>query len=164
MKQFIALSAAILLLIAFPLQMMLEIRNFHKIDRLQAIANNYSQLARKEGTFTQEILDAMKAEMIDANLVDPGQDDWFEWSVPGIPAKIAFDLDYFDPDDLIVYKTPTFESGSTQPEGTICYTFKNIKFNRLVVASMFFWIEDDGMDFSVSGCVVSEVIRERGLD
>jgi len=63
MKQLIVACCVLILLIAFPLQTLLDNSNTAKITLCDKIVRSYAEQASKEGYFTPEIINEMIAEL-----------------------------------------------------------------------------------------------------
>jgi uncharacterized protein YkvS len=64
MKTFIVTLAAIILLMVFPLQNVLDIVNSHKIERFDEIVYSACQKARTDGRFTESNISEMKDSIL----------------------------------------------------------------------------------------------------
>jgi hypothetical protein len=63
MNNFIAIAIVLPLLLFFPAQHALQIKNQHNIAALEAIVESAKEEARQEGRFTPEIISRMRAEI-----------------------------------------------------------------------------------------------------
>jgi len=64
LKQVIAIGAALILLLTFPLQYALEQKNHHNISQFQLYVNISKEKARFEGCFTDEIIIELKTNIL----------------------------------------------------------------------------------------------------
>ena len=64
MKTFIVTLAAIILLMVFPMQNVLDIVNSHKIERFDEIVYSACQKARTDGRFTESNISEMKDSIL----------------------------------------------------------------------------------------------------
>lgn len=64
MKTFIVTVAAIILLMVFPMQNVLDIVNSHKIERFDEIVYSACQKARTDGRFTESNISEMKDSIL----------------------------------------------------------------------------------------------------
>ena len=74
MKTFIVTVAAIILLMVFPMQNVLDIVNSHKIERFDEIVYSACQKARTDGRFTDSIISQMKDNIL-AEFPDISEDE-----------------------------------------------------------------------------------------
>ncbi|GAH86852.1 unnamed protein product, partial [marine sediment metagenome] len=64
MKTFIVTVAAIILLMVFPMQIVQDIVNTHKIERFDEIVYSACQKARTDGRFTESNISEMKNSIL----------------------------------------------------------------------------------------------------
>jgi len=74
MKTFIVTVAAIILLMVFPMQNVLDIVNSHKIERFDEIVYTACQKARTDGRFTESNISQMKDNIL-AEFPDVSEDE-----------------------------------------------------------------------------------------
>ena len=74
MKTFIVTVAALILLIIFPMQIVQDIVNTHKIERLDEIVYCACQKARTDGRFTDSNISEMKSSIL-AEFPDVSEDE-----------------------------------------------------------------------------------------
>jgi len=74
MKTFIVTLAAIILLMVFPMQNVLDIVNSHKIERFDEIVYSACQKARTDGRFTESNISEMKDSIL-AEFPDVSKDE-----------------------------------------------------------------------------------------
>jgi len=74
MKTFIVTVAAIILLMVFPMQIVLDIVNSHKIERFDEIVYTACQKARTDGRFTESNISQMKDNIL-AEFPDVSEDE-----------------------------------------------------------------------------------------
>ena len=74
MKTFIVTVAAIILLMVFPMQNVLDIVNSHKIERFDEIVYSACQKARTDGRFTESNISEMKDSIL-AEFPDVTEDE-----------------------------------------------------------------------------------------
>jgi len=74
MKTFIVTVAAIILLMVFPMQNVLDIVNSHKIERFDEIVYSACQKARTDGRFTESNISQMKDNIL-AEFPDVSEDE-----------------------------------------------------------------------------------------
>jgi hypothetical protein len=74
MKTFIVTIAAILLLMVFPMQIVQDIVNSHKIERFDEIVYSACQKARTDGRFTDSNISQMKNDIL-AEFPDVSEDE-----------------------------------------------------------------------------------------
>jgi len=74
MKTFIVTVAAIILLMVFPMQNVLDIVNSHKIERFDEIVYSACQKARTDGRFTESNISEMKDNIL-AEFPDVSKDE-----------------------------------------------------------------------------------------
>ena len=74
MKTFIVTVAAIILLMVFPMQIVLDIVNSHKIERFDEIVYSACQKARTDGRFTESNISEMKDSIL-AEFPDVSKDE-----------------------------------------------------------------------------------------
>ena len=74
MKTFIVTLAAIILLMVFPMQNVLDIVNSHKIERFDEIVYSACQKARTDGRFTESNISEMKDSIL-AEFPDVSEDE-----------------------------------------------------------------------------------------
>ena len=74
MKTFIVTVAAIILLMVFPMQNVLDIVNSHKIERFDEIVYSACQKARTDGRFTESNISEMKDSIL-AEFPDVSEDE-----------------------------------------------------------------------------------------
>lgn len=64
MKTFMVTIAAVILLMVFPMQIVLDIVNTHKIERFDEIVYCAAQKARTDGRFTEANISQMKSSIL----------------------------------------------------------------------------------------------------
>ena len=74
MKTFIVTVAAIILLMVFPMQNVLDIVNSHKIERFDEIVYSACQKARTDGRFTESNISEMQDNIL-AEFPDVSEDE-----------------------------------------------------------------------------------------
>ena len=74
MKTFIVTLAAIILLMVFPMQNVLDIVNSHKIERFDEIVYSACQKARTDGRFTESNISEMQDNIL-AEFPDVSEDE-----------------------------------------------------------------------------------------
>lgn len=63
MKDFIAVCAVVILLLSFPVQYALNIRNHYEMSLVQKHVNNAKELSRLQGCFTDAIVEELKTNI-----------------------------------------------------------------------------------------------------
>lgn len=99
MKTLIALAAAIILLMTFPLQYALEQYNHHNITQFQKIINNAKEEAKQKGYFTPEIIAEMKGN-ISAQFKNINQSE----IIVNVTTTPKYRTNSFDERELIYYE------------------------------------------------------------
>lgn len=99
MKTFIVTVAAIILLMVFPMQNVLDIVNSHKIERFNEIVYTACQKARTDGRFTDSIISQMKDNIL-AKFPDVSEDE----IIIDVTTTIKYKRFEFDSRETINYK------------------------------------------------------------
>lgn len=73
MKEFIAGTAMLLILLIFPLQAQVDTINAFKINNMNAVVYNSAEQARFDGYFTPDNIDKLKTELAAVFSVDPSE-------------------------------------------------------------------------------------------
>jgi len=137
MKTFIVTLAAIILLMVFPLQNVLDIVNSHKIERFDEIVYSACQKARTAGRFTESNISEMKDSIL-SEFPDVSEDE------------IIIDVT-----TTIKYKRFEFDSRET-----INYRI-GVPIKKIVSLGKFLGIkdEDNRTDYVMEGYVLSEALE-----
>ncbi len=69
MKDFIALCAVVVLLLTFPVQYALNIRNHYEMALVQKYVSNAKEHSKLEGCFTDSIVEDMKKAIVDGTSI-----------------------------------------------------------------------------------------------
>jgi len=99
MKTFIVTVAAIILLMVFPMQNVLDIVNSHKIERFNEIVYTACQKARTDGRFTDSIISQMKDNIL-AKFPDVSEDE----IIIDVTTTIKYKRFEFDSRETINYR------------------------------------------------------------
>ena len=99
MKTFIVTLAAIILLMVFPMQNVLDIVNSHKIERFNEIVYTACQKARTDGRFTDSIISQMKDNIL-AKFPDVSEDE----IIIDVTTTIKYKRFEFDSRETINYR------------------------------------------------------------
>ena len=99
MKTFIVTLAAIILLMVFPMQNVLDIVNSHKIERFDEIVYSACQKARTDGRFTESNISQMKDSIL-AEFPDISEDE----IIIEVTTSMKYKRFEFDSRETINYK------------------------------------------------------------
>lgn len=99
MKTFIVTVAAIILLMVFPMQNVLDIVNSHKIERFDEIVYSACQKARTDGRFTESNISEMKDSIL-AEFPDISEDE----IIIDVTTSMKYKRFEFDSRETINYK------------------------------------------------------------
>jgi len=99
MKTFIVTVAAIILLMVFPMQNVLDIVNSHKIERFDEIVYSACQKARTDGRFTESNISQMKDNIL-AEFPDISEDE----IIIDVTTSMKYKRFEFDSRETINYK------------------------------------------------------------
>jgi len=99
MKTFIVTLAAIILLMVFPMQNVLDIVNSHKIERFDEIVYSACQKARTDGRFTESNISEMKDSIL-AEFPDVTEDE----IIVDVTTTIKYKRFEFDSRETINYR------------------------------------------------------------
>ena len=99
MKTFIVTLAAIILLMVFPMQNVLDIVNSHKIERFDEIVYSACQKARTDGRFTESNILQMKDSIL-AEFPDVSEDE----IIIDVTTSMKYKRFEFDSRETINYK------------------------------------------------------------
>ena len=99
MKTFIVTVAAIILLMVFPMQNVLDIVNSHKIERFDEIVYSACQKARTDGRFTESNISEMKDNIL-AEFPDVSEDE----IIIDVTTTMKYKRFEFDSRETINYK------------------------------------------------------------
>jgi len=99
MKTFIVTLAAIILLMVFPMQNVLDIVNAHKIERFDEIVYSACQKARTSGRFTESNISQMKDNIL-AEFPDISEDE----IIIEVTTSMKYKRFEFDSRETINYK------------------------------------------------------------
>ena len=137
MKTFIVTVAAIILLMVFPMQNVLDIVNSHKIERFDEIVYSACQKARTDGRFTESNISQMKDNIL-AEFPDISEDE------------IIIDVT-----ETMKYKRFEFDSRET-----INYKI-GVPIKKIVSLGKILGIkdEDNRTDYVMEGYVLSEALE-----
>lgn len=136
MKTFIVASGAIILLIFFPLQFVIEQVNHYKMNTVNNIVHKHAQQARTDGYFTDENIEELKNEIAAALKIGVGQVSFEGTQIP------QYRFDAFDEREMIAYKV-------------------TIPIDRVIAMNRFWGISDaeNELDYTVEGQVPSELLE-----
>jgi uncharacterized protein YkvS len=99
MKTFIVTVAAIILLMVFPMQIVQDIVNSHKIERFDEIVYSACQKARTDGRFTESNISEMKDNIL-AEFPDVSEDE----IIIDVTTSMKYKRFEFDERETINYK------------------------------------------------------------
>ncbi len=99
MKTLIVTVAAMLLLIVFPMQIVQDIVNTHKIERFDEIVYSACQKARTDGRFTNSNISEMKGSIL-AEFPDVSEDE----IITEVETSMKYKKFEFDERETINYK------------------------------------------------------------
>lgn len=135
MKEFIVAVIALALLIAFPIQGLVDAAIHSREQVFDATVRSYAEKARLEGRFTKDLIDAMTEELCD--------------KLPGLT-----------PEDLRMEATMTeqYRTAEYDEAGLIHYAVTMRIHDRFVGGLIFGSIDDSNMAYTCSGSVASELL------
>ena len=99
MKTFIVTIAAIVLLMVFPMQNVLDIVNSHKIERFDEIVYSATQKARTDGRFTSSNISDMRDKILSV-FPEVGEDEL----IINVTTSMKYKKFEFDSRELINYE------------------------------------------------------------
>lgn len=99
MKTFIVTIAAIILLMVFPMQIVQDIVNTHKIERFDEIVYSAAQKARTDGRFTESNISQMKSSIL-SEFPDVSEDE----IIIDVTTTIKYKRFEFDSRETINYR------------------------------------------------------------
>ena len=137
MKTFMVTIAAVILLMVFPMQIVLDIVNSHKIERFDEIVYCACQKARTDGRFTEANISQMKSSIL-SEFPDVTEDE------------IIIDVE-----TTIKYKRFEFDSRETINYRIGVPVKKIINLGKLLGIKD----EDNRTDYIMEGYVLSEVLE-----
>ena len=137
MKTFIVTVAAIILLMVFPMQNVLDIVNSHKIERFDEIVYSACQKARTSGRFTESNISEMKDSIL-AEFPDVSEDE----IIIDVTTSMKYKRFEFDSRETINYKI-------------------GIPIKKIVSLGKILGIkdEDNRTDYVMEGYVLSEALE-----
>jgi len=137
MKTFIVTVAAIILLMVFPMQNVLDIVNSHKIERFGEIVYSACQKARTDGRFTESNISEMKDSIL-AEFPDVSEDE----IIIDVTTSMKYKRFEFDSRETINYKI-------------------GIPIKKIVSLGKILGIkdEDNRTDYVMEGYVLSEALE-----
>jgi len=136
-KTFIVTIAAIVLLMVFPMQNVLDIVNSHKIERFDEIVYSATQKARTDGRFTPYNISDMKGKILEV-FPEVGEDEL----IINVTTSIKYKRFEFDSRELINYEI-------------------GVPIKKIVSLNRILGIADgdNKTDYIMSGYVLSEVLE-----
>jgi len=137
MKTFIVTLAAIILLMVFPMQNVLDIVNSHKIERFDEIVYSACQKARTDGRFTESNILQMKDSIL-AEFPDVSEDE----IIIDVTTSMKYKRFEFDSRETINYKI-------------------SVPIKKIVSMGKILGIkdEDNRYDYVMEGYVLSEALE-----
>ena len=137
MKTFIVTLAAIILLMVFPMQNVLDIVNSHKIERFDEIVYSACQKARTDGRFTESNILQMKDNIL-AEFPDVSKDE----IIIDVTTTMKYKRFEFDSRETINYKI-------------------SVPIKKIVSLGKILGIkdEDNRTDYDMEGYVLSEALE-----
>ncbi|QSX04914.1 hypothetical protein JYG23_09440 [Sedimentibacter sp. zth1] len=134
MKQFIVLSAVLILLIALFLQIPLEMVNYEKKNAVMFYVNNAKEKAKQEGYYTDVIIDELKS-------------------------NIAKTMSIENEDKIIIDNktttSPKYRQNKYQ-EGEEIYLRISIPFDNIIAAHAFYGLEKEKRYLVIENITTSE--------
>lgn len=136
MKTHIITVACLLLLMAFPLQSMLDAANNARFATFDGIVQSSAEEARLEGRFTPVIIDSMRN-------------------------KIAAAFNGVQPNEIVINVTtaPKYRGNTYDERELITYEVKLPVDDLLVGGVVFGAVDDSGLYYTCKGAVSSEVYQ-----
>ena len=137
MKTFIVTLAAIILLMVFPMQNVLDIVNSHKIERFDEIVYSACQKARTSGRFTESNILQMKDSIL-AEFPDVSEDE----IIIDVTTSMKYKRFEFDERETINYEI-------------------GVPIKKIVNLGKLLGIKDEGnrCDYVMEGYVLSEALE-----
>jgi len=136
-KTFIVTIAAIVLLMVFPMQNVLDIVNSHKIERFDEIVYSATQKARTDGRFTSSNISDMRGKILSV-FPEVGEDEL----IINVTTSMKYKKFEFDSRELINYEI-------------------GVPIKKIVSLNKILGIADgdNRTDYIMSGYVLSEVLE-----